>query len=140
MTTEHLDHHRRIDAHLANLLDIAAKRTPGEWATRSNTERMDYGKPIRVESNKPPFSVAYHGSEDCFLSAGDAAFIAAAAGNAEAGWKATRAAIAEILSAHEAAYEGWCLVSKELGKDPGSLEDYPLPPWSQHILAAFPNV
>ena len=64
--------------------------------------------------------------------------IGGASKDAEAGWKATRAAIAEILAAHEAAYEGWCLVAKELNQDPGSFENYPLPPWSQHILAAFP--
>lgn len=58
--------------------------------------------------------------------------------SAEAGWKATRAAIAEILAAHEARYESWCLVCQELKQDPGSLQDYPLPPWADDILAAFP--
>lgn len=58
--------------------------------------------------------------------------------SAEAGWRATRAAIAEILAAHEARFESWCLVCQELNQDPGKLEDYPLPPWSEDILAAFP--
>lgn len=82
-----------IRAKCVELLEIASKRTAGEWTTRSNTEHTDYGEPIRVESNKPPFSVAYHGSENCFLSSGDATFIAACAGPAEAGWRATIAAI-----------------------------------------------
>lgn len=121
MTPAQRDHLRRIDAHLANLLSTSEKRTPGEWTARSNTEHIDYGEPIRVESNKPPFSVAYHGSKNCFLSAGDAAFIAACAGNAEAGWKATRAAIAHILSGGH-------------GHDNG--EDL----LAESIIAAFPNV
>lgn len=33
MTTAQLSHLGTIDAHLANLLDIAAKRTPGEWSS-----------------------------------------------------------------------------------------------------------
>lgn len=31
MTPAQLDHLRRIDAHLVNLLSTAEKRTPGEW-------------------------------------------------------------------------------------------------------------
>lgn len=93
MTKEQLDHLRLLKAHLEGLLAKAAKRTPGEWTTLSKTEHIDYGEPIRVVSDQPPFSVAYHGSENCFLSAGDAAFIASCAGNAEAGWRSTLKAI-----------------------------------------------
>jgi hypothetical protein len=120
MTPAQLEHLKLIDAHLERLLAIAEKRTPGDWTTRSNTEHMDYGEPIRVESNKPPRSVAYHGSENCFLSAGDAIFIASCAGNAEAGWRATRAAI-EFL-----------LLQEELG------EEFRFGHLLTDILAAFP--
>ena len=101
MTPAQLEHLKLIDVHLERLLSIAEKRTPGDWTTRSNTEHMDYGEPIRVESNKPPRSVAYHGSENCFLSAGDAIFIASCAGNAEAGWMATRSMIDYLLMMHK---------------------------------------
>ena len=130
MTPAQLDHLRRIDAHLANLLSTAEKRTPGEYIKRGTYVGSK-------DSHRGVADCCYYGYAE---NEDNAAFIASCAGNAEAGWRATRSAIAEILSAHEAAYEGWCLVAKELGKDPGQLEDYPLPPWSQHILAAFPNV
>lgn len=125
MTPAQIEHLKRIDAHLANLLSTAEKRTAGEWTTRSNTEHIDYGEPIRVESNKPPFSVAYHGSKNCFLSAGDAAFIAACAGNAEAGWKTLRDEVREFIEIYDAVPGmQWVHAEKRVAS----------------ILTAFPNV
>lgn len=115
MTPAQLDHLRRIDAHLAKLLSLAEKRTPGEWRCVNS--------PLGGSSQQDEY---------------DEMFVEACAGNAEAGWRAVRAAIAEILAAHEARYESWCLVCQELKQDPGSLQDYPLPPWADDILAAFP--
>lgn len=124
MTPAQLEHLKLIDAHLERLLALAKKRTPGDWTTRSNTEHMEYGEPIRVESNKPPRSVAYHGSENCFLSAGDAAFIASCAGNAEAGWRATRAAIALLFAMCDGAHLiNTVIAAQKMGES---------------ILAAFP--
>lgn len=120
MTPAQLEHLKLIDAHLANLLAIADKRTPGEW------EKC--GEGVAQKAGYLHVACDEHDSD----------FIASGAGNAEAGWRATRAAIAEILSAHSARYDSWCLVCQELNQDPGKLEDYPPPPWSESILAAFP--
>lgn len=140
MTPSQLEHLRRIDAHLEQLLAIAEKRTPGWWD-------HGYGNSLVVHK-KTDYTIASTSSseiveEDCPIipwgeQVANSEFIASCAGNAEAGWRATRAAIAEILAAHEARFESWCLVCQELNQDPGKLEDYPLPPWSDDILAAFP--
>lgn len=75
MTTAQLDHLRAIDAHLASLLAIAEKRTPGEWKAATETV---WTRHERICGDAE--------TDDC-------AFIASCAGNAEAGWKATRAVI-----------------------------------------------
>ena len=118
MTPEQLDHLRRIDAHLANLLDIAAKRTPGEWASTSASVRHGYkGRDLTAVC-----SVTYKDRED----EANATFIASCAGNAEAGWRATRAAIALLLSMGEHQHD---IETAKAGFD--ALES---------ILAAFPNI
>jgi len=94
MTPAQLDHLRRIDAHLARLLDIAAKRTPGRWHGKHGNDLV-YRKDWIIAG-------AFEGeyvTNDCPIIPDEerhanAAFIASCAGNAEAGWKATRAAIA----------------------------------------------
>ena len=119
MTPEQLDHLRRIDAHLANLLDIAAKRTPGEW-----TWNAKYGG--SAEILEPRIWLG----ESSILPAKEphrnAAYIASCAGNAEAGWRATRAAIALLLSMGEHQHD---IETAKAGFD--ALES---------ILAAFPNI
>ena len=89
MTPSQLDHLRRIDAHLERLLGIAAKRTPGEWKAESSRA---YCTDESVTHNVvgPPSDFMY------LQELPDATFIASCAGNAEAGWKATRATIAAI--------------------------------------------
>lgn len=93
MTNAQLDHLKRIDAHLEHLLAIAAKRTPGRWKAHVNNKRAITVGPI----NGPTvLSGEYFDIED-----EDAAFIAACSNNAEAGWRATRAAIALLVSMGE---------------------------------------
>lgn len=90
MTTTQLDHLQRIDAHLAKLIDIAAKRTPGKWKPNKST--------CHVKGEEPTYDVSGPQSDWFYLeSEHDAAFIAYCAGNAEAGWKATRAAIEPLI-------------------------------------------
>lgn len=85
MTPSQLKHLKHIDAHLEHLLDIASKRTPGEWYMSQNQHTV-YGRHNR--------NARIATTDD---GPADAAFIALCAGNAEAGWKATRAAIACLL-------------------------------------------
>lgn len=79
-----------IRAWCVNALEnVAAKRTPGKWT-------VDYAQGIMAADGEP---ICYI----CLASASptpvpDAAYIAACAGAAEAGWKATIAAIDHILS------------------------------------------
>jgi hypothetical protein len=109
MTPTQLNHLRLIDAHLERLLDIASKRTPGEWEV-DQAVTWDQSRGINPQIVQ----------RNAYLTADDAAFIAAAAGNAEAGWKATRAAIAAIASY--------------------SILDENLDTMVNDILAAFPNI
>ena len=110
MTPAQLEHLKLIDAHLERLLDIAAKRTPGEWTVDENLH--DGG--IRALSDHVFLT------REAYLDAPDAAFIASCANNAEAGWKSTRSVIDYLLMMHKHG-EGYRYV--------GLTED---------ILAAFP--
>lgn len=81
MTTE--EHLNRIKAKCQELLALAEKRTPGKWIAASESV---WGK---VEADE----------RICDMAGGwDPDFIAACAGPAEAGWRATIAAIEMILS------------------------------------------
>lgn len=81
MTPSQLEHLKLIDAHLERLLAIAEKRTPGEWL-------INQTQPTTICcGNREPWP-AYKNAEP------DAAFIASCSGNAEAGWRAARSAIA----------------------------------------------
>ena len=129
MTPVQLDHLRRIDAHLANLLSTAEKRTPGEWM-KSNFN-------VFTDSEEAKLGAEGHHIADCdpandktvAFAQSDAAFIASCAGNAEAGWKATRAAIATALDC-----ESWDAMIKEMyiRQDAEAI--------LESILTAFPNV
>ena len=70
MTPAQLEHLRAIDAHLERLLSIAEKRTPGEWHCVNSPFG---GRALQDEQ--------------------DELFVECSAGNAEAGWRATRAVI-----------------------------------------------
>lgn len=89
MTPTQLEHLKRIDAHLERLLDIASKRTLGKWRAESSRA---YCADESVTHNVvgPPSDFMY------LQELPDAIYIAACAGNAEAGWRATRVAIAAL--------------------------------------------
>jgi len=89
MTPSQLEHLKRIDAHLERLLDIASKRTPGEWELTYEGGNGGASFPRIIDPGDFAASAAEVSIEDAF-------FIAASAGNAEAGWRATRATIAAI--------------------------------------------
>lgn len=122
MTPAQLDHLRRIDAHLANLLSTAEKRTPGEWEAKHYEGGLQSA--VKAQMDIPRLvSTCEWNAED------DATYIAACAGNAEAGWRATRAAIATALDC-----ESWDAMIKEMyiRQDAEAI--------LESILAAFPNV
>lgn len=101
MTPAQLDHLKLIDAHLERLLAIAEKRTLGEWQQGDSRQEMNmdmvYRKPHAhgQAAGIPTFGRNSGLSRE--QDEADAAFIALCAGNAEAGWRATRAAIACLL-------------------------------------------
>lgn len=84
MTTAQLEHLRLIDAHLERLLAIAEKRIPGAYFS-------DHFYDVWAKGNGYNYLAAQ--VDDGTTSS----FIASCAGNAEAGWKATRAAIKVIV-------------------------------------------
>lgn len=97
MTPTQLEHLRLIDAHLERLLDIASKRTPGEW----DVENISPARHDVVKESGGKITSIFRAHDGCHeyreAALPDATFIAACAGNAEAGWRATRAAIACLL-------------------------------------------
>jgi hypothetical protein len=117
---------RKIDAHLEKLLSQAEKRTPGRWIRKSYVIKQPSGRvcadvgPHHTPPNEYPPSCQRADEQN-----GD--FIASCAGNAEAGWKATRAAINAALEC-----ESWDADLRKMYLRPDAeriLED---------ILAAFP--
>lgn len=110
-TTEHLN---LIVQHLDKLLATAEKRTPGKW-------HCDNARGVILESGSAltyPF-----GTPESEYN--DATFIASCAGNAEAGWRATKAAI-ETLEV---------CTDRRNGSD---YSTYASEEGVQSILAAFP--
>jgi hypothetical protein len=97
MTPSQLEHLKRIDAHLERLLDIASKRTPGEW----DVENISPARHDVVKESGGKITSIFRAHDGCHeyreAALPDATFIAACAGNAEAGWRATRVAIACLL-------------------------------------------
>lgn len=88
MTPAQLEHLKLIDAHLAKLLNTATERTPGKWKHNDGRRML-----ISVDSLHED-AILY--GDEFEISNSNAAFIASCAGNAEAGWKAARAAIAAV--------------------------------------------
>lgn len=98
---------QKLDAIIARcreLLALAEKRTPGKW-------KICNYRPYRVIGRDPLIST-YHVGDDKFKTLAlpsepqDATFIASCACNAEAGWKATIAAIdglREVIACFDAA-------------------------------------
>lgn len=86
-TTEHLN---LILAHLDKLLATAEKRTPGEWVVGWNMIGDGISKSICNAPMKNEQTTTLE-----WVS--DKQFIASCAGNAEAGWRATRATVRSVL-------------------------------------------
>lgn len=93
MTPTQLEHLRRIDAHLTALLDLATKRTPGEWKVCKGK----HGTIIRLSKDTVGEPMDVCRAWNCSRKDGNAAFIASCAGNAEAGWRSTKEIIKEAL-------------------------------------------
>lgn len=89
MTSSQLDHLTKLKAHLEGLLANAKKRSPGEWKAESSRA---YCADESVTHNVvgPPSDFMY------LQELPDAIYIASCAGNAEAGWRSTLAAICAI--------------------------------------------
>jgi len=96
MTTE--EHLKKIVVKCRELLEEkAAKRTPGKWTFGV---RYIFAHDTCDEVAKCPF--VEQGERDSWMT--NASFIAACAGSAEAGWRATIAAISWIKTAYISAY------------------------------------
>lgn len=120
MTPAQLEHLKLIDAHLANLLSTAEKRTPGEWKA-GPLYRVEDGSPTGEIAVKPGIARMVKSS---LFAEEDAAFIASCAGNAEAGWRATRSAIALLFAMCDGAHSiNTVIAAQKMGES---------------ILAAFP--
>lgn len=111
-TTEHLS---RIRAKCVELLEIAERRTEGQWIVEEGTHG---GKSVHGPSGYWKMGV------DCIEA--DAAFIASCAGPAEAGWRATIAAIDQITYLEQLA-EHWQHVAKPL-------RDAVIAAWPEELL------
>ncbi len=126
MTPAQLTHLRDLDAHLTTLLDLAAKRTPGEWTARSFNG-------IHVSADKGHICQVWGCVND-----DNENFIAACAGRAEAGWRATKAAIAFIDSLSSVNLSpcngGSCMVATEAEEYLEAL----INKQAQDILTAWP--
>ena len=87
---DHWERLRMLDDHLALLIDLAKLRTSGLWKRDNTSPDMVWNEGA---SHEYPKLVARG------LTPADVDFVAAAAGNAEAGWKSVRAAIAGVMRA-----------------------------------------
>lgn len=91
MTPEQLEHLRLLKKHLENLLATAEKRTPGEWL-----EGHKKDGDIVSTAQKLVADTCFWSSSNKEIKA-NATYIASCAGNAEAGWQSTLAAIDLLL-------------------------------------------
>ncbi len=87
-TTKHL---QLIKKECERLLALSEKRTQGEWRTKI-TSQKHHSLLIRGTDSRSEMV------SSTLLDNGDAAYIAACAGRAEAGWKSTIAAIDAIIT------------------------------------------
>ena len=101
-TSEHL---QRIKAKCESLLELAAKRTPGKWIRTSNLATH-----IICASSENAGNLVCDcpdSSPDGDHFDRDATFIASCAGPAEAGWRATIAAIDGFQRLSKWNFPGW---------------------------------
>jgi hypothetical protein len=131
MTSAQLEHLKRIDAHLEKLLAQAEKRTPGRWYR---------GKNRYVGVDELWIVEAWETND--LKGKPNATFIASCAGNAEAGWKAIRAAITRILGCPHCGgtgmTKGWVPTYSDPDNASMAPEAEPCCEEAADILAAFP--
>jgi len=87
--TEHI---ALLKAHLNKLLEIAEKRTPGEWRVESRYTNDQSAACISAGINREgdePDSYAINSIREGCLSRENADFVTSCAGNAERGWRST---------------------------------------------------
>lgn len=129
-TTEHLD---KILAKIDRLLEMAAERSHGPWEVRPKENSRDYlrvrgtilGGRFKIANVCQPIPFGQESSEDD-LTRANAAFISSCAGNAEAGWRATKAAIESLQQLYK--------TTRRYVIDPESPAWLPM----QAILSAWP--
>lgn len=93
MTPYQLDHLSRIKTHLETLLANAEKRTPGEWKISESVINQIYTNKKGSNAYIADIIGVDWGGVSPYEGKSNAAFIASCAGNAEAGWRSTLAAI-----------------------------------------------
>jgi len=128
-TSEHL---QRIKAKCEQLLELASKRTPGKWAKNTYKPHVA-GESVTHSVDGPPSDFMYLQEES------DASFIASCAGPAEAGWRATIAAIEWVTQFSQVDLSpcngGSCAVATEVDERLDSVRHHAV----LAILAAWPE-
>jgi hypothetical protein len=140
MSPNDLEHLRKIERHLHHLLANAEKRTPGRWAFDPDNiggGAWSYYGLVNADSGESvPVHVLVERPQN-------APFIASCAGNAEAGWKATRAAIARILGCPRCGgtgiTKGWMPTYNDPDNASMAPEAEPCCEGASDILAAWPD-
>lgn len=99
-----------IRARCVGLLEIAEKRTPGEWKISNGK----HGTIIRLAKSTVNEPQDVCRAWNCSRKDGNAAFIASCAGPAEAGWRATIAAIDHIQSGWMDCKSGQDVLAKQI--------------------------
>ena len=106
---------------------IASKRTPGEWEYSKGCTGLSGIFPDQSTSTQAVAMLQLSRFDEKVTlpnAANNAAFIASCAGNAEAGWRATRAAIALLFAMCDGAHSiNTVIAAQKMGES---------------ILAAFP--
>lgn len=119
-TSEHLN---KIKAKCEQLLELAAKRTPGKWIRISSLATHITCAASENAGNLVCDCPDSSPNQDHFDR--DAAFIASCAGPAEAGWRTTIAAIDELEAIHEATplgeYAAWDALNEIIAAWPEAL-------------------
>ena len=114
-----MTHLNRIRARCVELLEIAKKRTPGEW--NGVESEGDYFGDTLIG-----LGATYEGWQD------DVAFVTSCAGAAEAGWRATIAAIDD--SVWQPAPEGCCHPDNPWGVENTALIQQIIASWPLELL------
>ncbi len=129
LTTE--EHLNKIVARCRTLLALAEKRTPGRWGNETPS--------YRAYAMSGRHCVAEMMTHTSHQRDSDAAYIVACAGAAEAGWKATIAAIEGRLEEREQSWTNWELTAQISSFDAGLKSDYPFHKSLNAYIDAWPE-